>query len=121
MARKHDCDCERGGSFPVFGEGFSRRQFLQVAGTGIVASWFAPVLNASLLERSTSVSPTLHNTARNCILIFLSGAPSHIDTWDLKEGAWTPTDFTPASFARLRSRQGLIPKTRNQPDTGAPI
>ncbi len=33
MARKHDCDCERGGSFPVFGEGFSRRQFLQVAGT----------------------------------------------------------------------------------------
>src|SRR5258708_2336584 len=121
MARKHDCDCERGGSFPVFGEGFSRRQFLQVAGTGIVASWFAPVLNASLLERSTSVSPTLHNTARNCILIFLAGAPSHIDTWDLKEGAWTPADFAPTSYGQLRFPQGLMPATAGQLDKVAVI
>jgi hypothetical protein len=121
MARKRDCDCERGGSFPVFGEGFSRRQFLQVAGTGIVASWFAPVLNASLLESASSVSPTLHKTAKNCILIFLSGAPSHIDTWDLKEGAWTPADFTPASFGQLRFPQGLMPNTANQLDKVAVI
>src|ERR1700682_61455 len=121
MARKHDCDCERGGSFPVFGEGFSRRQFLQVTGTGLVASWFAPVLNASLLERATSVRPTLHHTTKNCILIFLSGAPSHIDTWDLKEGAWTPTDFAPTTFGRLRFPQGLMPNTASQLDKVAVI
>ena len=35
MAKRQKCDCERGGSFPLFGNGFSRRHFLQVAGTGI--------------------------------------------------------------------------------------
>src|SRR5260221_14373982 len=115
MPRHGKCnECERGGPFPLFSDGFSRPHFLQLPGTGIVASWFAPVLNASLLERATSVSPTLHNTAKNCILIFLSGAPSHIDTWDLKEGAWTPADFTPASFGQLRFPQGLMPNTANQ-------
>jgi hypothetical protein len=115
MGKKTSCECERGGSFPLFGEGFSRRQFMQIAGTGIVASWFAPVLNAGLLESATSVNPTLHSTAKNCILIFLSGAPSHIDTWDLKEGAWTPaTDFAPTSFGPVRFPQGLMPNTANQ-------
>jgi hypothetical protein len=116
MAKKDDCSCERGGSFPLFGEGFSRRQFLRVAGTGLVASYFAPVLNARLLESATSVNPTLHKSARNCILIFLSGAPSHIDTWDLKEGLWTPTDFAPASYGQVRFPQGLMPNTANQLD-----
>jgi uncharacterized protein (DUF1501 family) len=113
MAKKSQCECERGGSFPVFGEGFSRRQFLQVTGTGIVASWFAPVLSASLLENRTAVSPTMHQTAKNCILLFLSGAPSHIDTWDLKEGAWTPADFAPTSYGSMRFPQGLMPNTAN--------
>lgn len=111
MSNPDRCDCERGGSFPLFGAGFSRRQFLQITGTGLVASWFAPVLNASLLERASSVSPTLHRTAKNCILIFLSGAPSHIDTWDLKEGAWTPADFAPTSYGAVRFPQGLMPNT----------
>src|SRR5439155_22947124 len=97
---KKQCECQRGGSFPVWGEGFSRRQFLKVAGTGIVASYFAPVLNAGLLQSAAGVNPNLHRTARNCIFIFLSGAPSHIDTWDLKEGAWTPTDFAPTSYGQ---------------------
>src|ERR1700682_6617649 len=113
--RKHDnCECERGGSFPVFGEGFSRRQFMRVAGTSLVASYFAPVRSARLLKNVKAVKPSLRNTAKNCILIFLSGAPSHIDTWDLKEGAWTPTDFAPTTFGRLRFPQGLMPNTASQ-------
>ena len=113
---KHDkaCECERGGSFPLFGQGFSRRRFLRVAGTGIVASYFAPVLSAKLLESANGVNPNLHNTARNCILIFLAGAPSHIDTWDLKEGAWTPTDFAPTDFGPVRFPQGLMPNVAKQ-------
>ncbi len=116
MAKRSQCDCERGGSFPIGGVGFSRRQFLQVAGTGIVASYFLPVVNAGLLERATSVNPALHKTAKNAILIFLSGAPSHIDTWDLKEGAWTPLDFAPTTFGPIRFPQGLMPNTANQLD-----
>jgi hypothetical protein len=110
--KKHDgCECEGGGSFPVFGDGFSRRRFLQVAGTGLVASYFTPVLSARLLQDAKAVSPNLKNTAKNCILIFLSGAPSHVDTWDLKEGAWTPATFNPTSYGEVRFPQGLMPKT----------
>ncbi len=114
MAKTMKCDCQRGGSFPLGGVGFSRRQFLKVAGTGIVASYFLPVVNAQLLESATSVNPSLHRTAKNCILIFLSGAPSHIDTWDLKEGLWTPADFAPTSYGDIRFPQGLMPNTANQ-------
>ena len=116
MAKKTKCECERGGSFPLSGAGFSRRKFLKVTGTGIVASYFLPVANARLLQSATSVNPSLHNTAKNCILIFLSGAPSHIDTWDLKEGAWTPIDFAPTTFGSMRFPQGLMPNTANQLD-----
>jgi len=114
MAKRNQCECERGGSFPINGNGFSRRQFLKVAGTGIVASYFLPVLDAKLLQSASAVNPSLHRTAKNCIMIFLSGAPSHIDTWDLKEGPWTPTDFAPTAYGQVRFPQGLMPKTADQ-------
>jgi hypothetical protein len=116
MSKKKSCECERGGSsFPLFGDGFTRRHFLQIAGTGLVASYFAPVASARLLSDVKAAGPSLQSTARNCILIFLSGAPSHVDTWDLKEGAWTPTvDFNPTSYGDVRFPQGLMPKTAEQ-------
>ena len=111
------CSCEGKGNFSsLLGDGFSRRRFLQVAGTGLVASYFADVASAKLLESATAVNPTLHNSAKNCILIFLSGAPSHVDTWDLKEGTWTPADFAPTTFGAIRWPQGLMPNTANHLD-----
>lgn len=110
---KKECDCERGGSFPIFGEGFSRRQFLKIAGTTLVASYFVDVTSPRLLADVTSTGVPLQGRARNCIFIFLSGGPSQIDTWDLKEGAWTPKEFTPASYGDLRFPQGLMPNTAN--------
>lgn len=91
---------------------FSRRYFMRIAGTGLVASWFADVIAPELLfAQATSATPTLRNTAKSCIFIFLSGAPSQTDLWDLKEGAWTPLDFAPTSFGQTRWPQGLMPKT----------
>jgi len=111
--------CEKGGGFPIRGNGFSRRRFLQVAGTGIVASYFVDVVNPRLLY-GASVAPNvaLRGTAKNCIFIFLAGAPSNIDTWDLKEGAWTPADFNPTSYdgGNLRFPQGLMPNTASHLD-----
>jgi len=111
--------CEKGGGFPIKGEGFSRRRFLQVAGTSIVASYFVDVVNPRLLH-AASVAPNvaLRGTAKNCIFIFLSGAPSNIDTFDLKEGAWTPADFNPTTYdgGNLRFPQGLMPKTAEHLD-----
>jgi hypothetical protein len=106
-----DCNRSSGMNAPL-GEGFSRRRFLQVAGTGIVASYFADVFSPRLLQAATA-QVALRNTAKNCIYIFLPGAPSNIDTWDLKEGSWTPTDFAPTSYlgGNLRFPQGLMPAT----------
>ena len=107
----NSCNCPKG-NFPLLGEGFSRRNFLRIAGTGLVASYFADVLDPRLLMAdSMKADVTLRNSARNCIFIFLAGAPSNIDIWDLKEGAWTPGDFAPASYGDVRWPQGLLPKT----------
>jgi len=111
-------DCKKASGFPL-GEGFSRRRFLQVGGTGIVASFFLDVLNPRLLYGATKApNAYVHNTATNAIFIFLAGAPSNIDTWDLKEGAWTPSDFSPTTFngGNLRFPQGLLPKTAEHLD-----
>jgi len=116
MHHQKNCECDRGGSFPLFGEGFTRRHFMKLAGTSVVASFFADVASARLLADATSVSPTLRNSAKNCILIFLAGAPSQIDTFDLKEGPWTPLDFAPTTYGSIRFPQGLMPKTAEQLD-----
>lgn len=116
MKKQQQCTCAADGSSLFSGEGFSRRRFFRIAGTGLVASYFADVILPPLLYGATSVKPTLHGTARNCIFIFLAGGPSQIDMWDLKEGSWTPKDFAPTSYGGLRWPQGLLPKTANHLD-----
>ena len=114
---KRKCDqCTQGGGFPLRGNGFSRRRFLKIAGTGIVASWFADVFDPRLLRAQTVPGATVRNTAKNCIFIFLAGAPSHVDTWDFKEGVWTPPDFAPDTFSGVRFPRGLMPKTAEHLD-----
>jgi len=107
--KKKSCTCVADGSSLFSGEGFSRRNFLRIGGTALVASWFADVIAPPLVYGATAVNPTLRNTARNCIFIFLSGGPSQVDTWDLKEGPWTPGDFSATSYGDIRWPQGLLP------------
>src|SRR5437016_8314393 len=118
---KFECpDCTRASGFPLGdAKGFSRRRFLKVGATGIVASYFLDVLNPHVLYGATKAPNVyLRNTAQNAIFIFLAGAPSNIDTWDLKEGAWTPTDFAPTTYSggNLRFPQGLLPNTAQHLD-----
>ena len=111
MRKKSDCPtCDQASGLPL-GPGFSRRRFLKLAGTGLVASYFADVVDPSLLMgATTSAGVPLQNSARNCIFIFLAGAPSQVDLWDLKEGSWTPNDFEPTSYGNVRWPHGLLPK-----------
>lgn len=60
--------------------GPSRRDFLQA---GAVS---AGALGLSLAE-SSSLASGSQGKERNCILLFLVGAPSQLDTWDPKPGA----------------------------------
>ena len=68
-------------------------------------------------ETVAKASGTPIGTAKNCIFILLTGAPSHVDTFDLKEGPWTPAYFNPTSYGALRFPQGLMPNLANQMDS----
>jgi uncharacterized protein (DUF1501 family) len=98
------------GSSPFQGPGLSRRAFLELGASGLVMSWFLP--SSASAFAATTASVATKSTARNAIFIFLTGAPSQVDTWDLKEGAWTPADFKPTDMGGgLRFPVGLLPKT----------
>lgn len=107
---KVKCECEKyHGKNPFWnGPGFSRRQFFKIAGTAIAGYYFLPVTRPlEVLAQTPYVS--LQGTAKYCLYIHLDGAPSHVDTFDLKEGSWTPADFAPATFGSMRFPQGLMP------------
>jgi hypothetical protein len=63
-----------------FCDGLSRRDFLRVGSlsAGAVGLSLADVARLDAAGKSKDI---------NCILLFLIGAPSHLDTWDLKPSA----------------------------------
>jgi len=71
----------------------TRRHFFQVAGAGLTGSFLATHARAD----DSAPQVTLQNKAKNVVFILLTGAPSHTDTFDLKEGPWTPASFKPTS------------------------
>ncbi len=60
----------------------SRRSFLQAGIAGVMASAFSP------WSRRLSADASL-DTAKSCILVWLNGGPSHLDTFDPKPGTDT--------------------------------
>ena len=92
----------------------SRRSFFQVLGTGITGCALYHTARPLRLLAQSSVVPM--NTAKNCIFILLQGAPSHTDTFDLKEGSWTPSEWNPASYGEIRFPQGLMPNIAERLD-----
>jgi len=89
----------------------SRRQFFRIVGTGVTGYALLEAARPLRLMASLPVTPV--NTARNCIYILLAGAPSHVDSFDLKEGPWTPASFNPTSYGDLRFPQALLPNVAN--------
>src|SRR5438132_13240740 len=76
-----------------FCDGLSRRDFLKVGslGAGAVGLSLADLQRAEAAGRSKDI---------NCILLFLVGGPSQLDTWDLKPGA---TDTVRGPFKPIRT------------------
>jgi len=94
---------------PLDGPGLSRRAFLELSAGGLVVSWYLKSPAAAYGSTSALSSVTTQSTAKNAILVFCTGAPSQVDTLDLKEGSWTPADFAPTSYGATRFPQGLLP------------
>jgi hypothetical protein len=94
----------------------NRRMFFQLAG-GAVAGYFVSPwdLRAGQLKTYTTDAVML-NSAKNVIFILLTGAPSQIDTFDLRVGPWTPEDFAPTTINGIDFPEGLLPNISRQLD-----
>ena len=69
----------------------TRREFFKVGGTSFVGFHLLPMAAPLQVRAEEKVNP--RGTADCCIFLFLMGGPPQLDTFDLKEGKWTPPDF----------------------------
>ncbi len=65
-------------------DGVTRRDFVRVGGLTAMGLGLADLL---ALQRASAASPQTGKTARSCILVWLDGGPSHLETFDLKPDA----------------------------------
>jgi hypothetical protein len=91
-----------------------RRLFFRHAASAVGGYFLAP------LDRAARAAQPVAK-AKNCIFILMTGGPSHVDTFDLKEGAWLPSTFAPTSYGELRWPQGLMPRIAEQLDSVAVV
>jgi hypothetical protein len=117
--KSDSCNCNGDhngeGHYPFWRRpGLSRREFFNISATGLAGYYFAPLAAGQTPQLITSSGMRTKNTARHTIFILLAGAPSHVDTFDLKEGPWLPTDFAPTSYDTVRFPQGLMPTLASQ-------
>lgn len=91
----------------------SRRVFFRHLATAVGGYYLTPSRPMETVAKGAA-SPI--GKAQNCIFIHMGGAPSHVDTFDLKEGPWTPAFFNPTSYGDIRWPQGLMPKLAERLD-----
>lgn len=99
------CDC---GHNEEKHTGWSRRQFIQIGTAGVVGYALAQMKYPFETLAQANVVPL--NTADACIFVKLAGAPSHLDTFDLKVGSWTPADFDPQTSGDITLPNRLFPR-----------
>jgi hypothetical protein len=93
---------DRAAGLPLLG----RRLFFRHLTAAVSGYFLLPGRPGESVARAASAPIA---TAERVIFIFLNGAPSHVDTFDLKEGPWTPAFMAPTSYNGLRFPQGLMP------------
>ena len=69
----------------------TRREAFKVGASLVSAYWFLPLLKPTNVYAQSKVKP--RGSARFVIFVMLEGGQSHVDSWDLKEGKWTPENF----------------------------
>jgi len=108
----HSCEvCQplRPANSPLWGPQLGRREFFRIAGAGVTGYFLAPLSSGLFEAKAQSYTPRLYGKAKTCIFIHMQGAPSHVDTFDLKVGPWTPADFNPTMYNGVLFPQGLMP------------
>ncbi len=87
----------------------TRRQLLQIGTVTLSGFDLLPVLRPLNVTAQEGVKP--RGTADYGLFVFLQGGASHLDTFDIKEGRWTPPDFDIRQLKPdIRWPMGLFPK-----------
>jgi uncharacterized protein (DUF1501 family) len=90
----------------------NRRVFFKVAATGVSGCMISPIELFS--QGAAPPRVNILGTAKYCIFVLLGGAPSQIDTFDLKVGPWTPENFNPSTVQGVNWPSGLLPSLGTQ-------
>jgi hypothetical protein len=98
---------------PINNSIINRRIFFEIAGAG-VAGYFLSPLDLSAQVSITQKPAIVLNSAKNAIFVLLTGAASHVDTFDLKVGPWTPAIFAPTTLDNVDFPAGLLPTLTQQ-------
>ena len=69
----------------------ARRDFCRIGMATLSGFYLLPMISPSNLHAKERVTPRA--AAEYCVFLFLNGGAPQLDTWDLKEGRWTPPDF----------------------------
>ncbi|HYP12976.1 MAG TPA: DUF1501 domain-containing protein [Bryobacteraceae bacterium] len=85
----------------------SRRLFFRHAGSAVGGYFLLP---SRPMEATAQAAGAAIGKAKNVIFVMMAGGPSHVDTFDLKEGSWTPGFLEPTSYGDVRWPRGLMPK-----------
>ena len=92
----------------------TRRQMLRIGGVGMTGYHFLPLIQPKA-KAGGRAAPL--GSARFCIFVMLEGGQSHVDSWDLKEGPWTPQDFDIRALPGVgKWPLGLYPKLAERRD-----
>jgi hypothetical protein len=89
----------------------ARRHFFSLAAAGLTGSWLARPAAAQQVRIHDHASVETIGRARNVLFILLSGAPSHIDTFDFKQTPDTPLELLkPEADSGVVWPVGLLPR-----------
>jgi hypothetical protein len=90
---------------------WTRRRFFELLGAGVTGAFLPRYTKAAELADYGAGVANPKGTAKNVIFIFLNGAPSHTDTFDLKMvPGITPTTFNPETINGMLFPTGIMPK-----------
>jgi uncharacterized protein (DUF1501 family) len=83
----------------------TRRELMKQAASFAAFAALARRGDAEVAE--VAVAP--RGTARACVFVNLAGAPSHLDTFDVKDAAWNPADIDIRQYGAITLSNRLFP------------
>jgi hypothetical protein len=75
----------------------NRRSFISISGRAVMGSQIVRAFENYEVSAAVPVVPKA--TARTCVFVYMLGGPTQLETWDPKDGSWTPGDLDFRNYA----------------------